>query len=192
MFWGCLSRRIFIGLKSRLKNAEIDNEARISKKAEMKGKFNRNQKHITPWDIQISFLIFLILYKFSSSRLPSVKVSLAFNIFPCFLSIPYFYFFIFRTWGIWVFLEEWKTWDRDERPRYPSTCQTLIKFFSEHDIGSLVAVCDVAGLPTYYFIERQMMWGLLYENRCTTSLTFYGQVSAFFVDIFLCVFFLSF
>ena len=30
------------------KTREIDNEARISKTAEMKSKFNRNQKHITP------------------------------------------------------------------------------------------------------------------------------------------------
>ena len=30
------------------KTLEIKNEARISKKAEMKRKFNRNQKHITP------------------------------------------------------------------------------------------------------------------------------------------------
>ena len=30
------------------KTQEIDNEARISKKAEMKRKFNRNQKCITP------------------------------------------------------------------------------------------------------------------------------------------------
>ena len=30
------------------KMQEIDNEARISKKAEMKKKFNRNQKRITP------------------------------------------------------------------------------------------------------------------------------------------------
>ena len=30
------------------KTREIDNEARISKEAEMKRKFNRNQKHITP------------------------------------------------------------------------------------------------------------------------------------------------
>ena len=30
------------------KTREIDNEARISKKAEMKRKFNRNQKRITP------------------------------------------------------------------------------------------------------------------------------------------------
>ena len=30
------------------KSREIDNEARISKEAEMKRKFNRNQKHITP------------------------------------------------------------------------------------------------------------------------------------------------
>ena len=29
------------------KSLEIDNEARISKKAEMKRKFNRNQKRIT-------------------------------------------------------------------------------------------------------------------------------------------------
>ena len=31
-----------------LENHEIDNEARISKEAEMKRKFNRNQKRITP------------------------------------------------------------------------------------------------------------------------------------------------
>ena len=30
------------------KTRQIDNEARISKKAEMKRKFNRNQKRITP------------------------------------------------------------------------------------------------------------------------------------------------
>ena len=30
------------------KTREIDNEAKISKKAEMKRKFNRNQKRITP------------------------------------------------------------------------------------------------------------------------------------------------
>ena len=30
------------------KTQEIDNEARILKKAEMKRKFNRNQKRITP------------------------------------------------------------------------------------------------------------------------------------------------
>ena len=30
------------------KTQEIDNEARISKEAEMKRKFNRNQKRITP------------------------------------------------------------------------------------------------------------------------------------------------
>ena len=41
------------------KTQEIDNEARISKKAEMKRKFNRNQKCITPWDIQLSFITFL-------------------------------------------------------------------------------------------------------------------------------------
>ena len=30
------------------KTREIDNEDRISKEAEMKGKFNRNQNYITP------------------------------------------------------------------------------------------------------------------------------------------------
>ena len=30
------------------KKREIDNEARITKEAEMKGKFNRNHKRITP------------------------------------------------------------------------------------------------------------------------------------------------
>ena len=30
------------------KTREIDNEARISKKAKIKRKFNRNKKHITP------------------------------------------------------------------------------------------------------------------------------------------------
>ena len=36
------------------KTREVDNEARISKKAEMKRKFNRNQKRINLWDIQLS------------------------------------------------------------------------------------------------------------------------------------------
>ena len=43
------------------KTQEIDNEARISEKAEMKRKFNRNQKRITLWDIQVSSLTSLIL-----------------------------------------------------------------------------------------------------------------------------------
>ena len=34
--------------KALEKTREIDNEARISKEAEMKRKFNRNQKRITP------------------------------------------------------------------------------------------------------------------------------------------------
>ena len=38
------------------KTQEIDNEARISKKAEMKRKFNINQKHITLWDAQLTCL----------------------------------------------------------------------------------------------------------------------------------------
>ena len=40
---------------------EIDDEARISKEAEMKRKFNRYQKRITPLDIQLSSLTFLVL-----------------------------------------------------------------------------------------------------------------------------------
>ena len=48
LFWECLSSKIFIGLKSCLKKKwKIDNEARTSKKAKMKIKFNRNQKQIT-------------------------------------------------------------------------------------------------------------------------------------------------
>ena len=42
------------------KTREIDNETRILKKAQMKRKFNRNQKRITTWDIQLSSLTFLI------------------------------------------------------------------------------------------------------------------------------------
>ena len=42
------------------KTREIDNEARISKKVEMKRKFNRNQKRITLWDIQLSSLTSLV------------------------------------------------------------------------------------------------------------------------------------
>ena len=37
-----------MGLKYLEKTRKIDNEARKSKKAEMKRKFNRNQKRITP------------------------------------------------------------------------------------------------------------------------------------------------
>ena len=42
------------------KTQEIDNEAGISKKAEMKIKFKRNQKQITLWDIQLSSLTPLV------------------------------------------------------------------------------------------------------------------------------------
>ena len=43
------------------KTPEIDSEVRISKKAEMKRKFNRNQNRIIPWNIQLSSLTFLVL-----------------------------------------------------------------------------------------------------------------------------------
>ena len=42
---------------------EIDNEAKITKKAEMKRKFNRNQKRITPCDIQLSCVRSLLKVK---------------------------------------------------------------------------------------------------------------------------------
>ena len=42
------------------KTREIDKEARISKKAEMKRKFNGNQKRIILRDIQQNSLIFLV------------------------------------------------------------------------------------------------------------------------------------
>ena len=42
---------------------EIDNEARISKKAEMKTKLNRNHKRLTLWDIQLSYLTSLVWYQ---------------------------------------------------------------------------------------------------------------------------------
>ena len=47
--------------RSLEKAQEIDIEARMSKEAKMKRKFNRNQKRITPQDIQLSSLIFLQL-----------------------------------------------------------------------------------------------------------------------------------
>ena len=42
------------------KTQKIDNAARISKKAEMKKKFNRNQKRITLYDIQLNSLTSLM------------------------------------------------------------------------------------------------------------------------------------
>ena len=42
---------------------KTDSEARISKEAEMKIKLNRNQERITPWDTQLSSLIFLLYVK---------------------------------------------------------------------------------------------------------------------------------
>ena len=42
------------------KTREIDNEGRISKKAEIKRKLNRNQKRINPCDIQLSCLTSLL------------------------------------------------------------------------------------------------------------------------------------
>ena len=44
------------------KTRENDNEIRILKKAEMKRKFNRNQKQLTLLDIQLSSLTSLIIW----------------------------------------------------------------------------------------------------------------------------------
>ena len=65
MFWEYLSMRIFFSLKkSRLKKTrKIDNEVRISKKAEMKRNFNRNQKRITLLDIQLSSLTSMVILR---------------------------------------------------------------------------------------------------------------------------------
>ena len=52
---------------------------------------------------------------------------------------------------IWIF-----TQDGHDGPRYPTTRQTLIKFFKDNDIDFLVAVCNAAGLSAYHFIERRM------------------------------------
>ena len=60
--------------KSLEKTREIDNEARISKKAEIKRKFSRNQKRITVWDIQLSSLILMIKSRDSSVNVVSVFV----------------------------------------------------------------------------------------------------------------------
>ena len=45
------------------KQRKIDNEARISKKAEIKRKFNRNQKRITLLDNQLSSLTSLLHHR---------------------------------------------------------------------------------------------------------------------------------
>ena len=60
--------------KSLEKTREIDNEARISKKAEIKRKFSGNQKRITLWDIQLSSLILMIKSRDSSVNVISVFV----------------------------------------------------------------------------------------------------------------------
>ena len=56
MFWEYLSRRIFIGLKYRLKKCgklitKLEYQRKPKWKKKKKKKINRNQKRITPWDI---------------------------------------------------------------------------------------------------------------------------------------------
>ena len=59
------------------KTPEIDNEARISKKAGMKRKFNRNQKRTTLADIQLGSLIFLLYLNLTRKH-----IELRSNLFP--------------------------------------------------------------------------------------------------------------
>ena len=54
MSWEYLSSSIFIELKYNLKKRCKLKEATISKKAEMKRRFYRNQKLITPWNTELS------------------------------------------------------------------------------------------------------------------------------------------
>ena len=50
----------FLWIEKRLEKTEkIDSEARIWKEAEMKRNSNKNQKRVTPWDIQLCSLTFL-------------------------------------------------------------------------------------------------------------------------------------
>ena len=52
---------------------------------------------------------------------------------------------------IWIF-----TRDGHDGLRFPTTHQTLIKFFKDNDINYLIAGCNAAGLSVFYFTERRM------------------------------------
>ena len=51
---------------------------------------------------------------------------------------------------IWIFSR-----DGHDGPRFPTSRQTLIKLFKDHDIDYLIAACNAAGLSAFYFIERR-------------------------------------
>ena len=53
---------------------------------------------------------------------------------------------------IWIF-----TRDGHDDPRFPTSRQTLIKFFKDHDIDYLIAAYSAAVLSAFHFIERRMM-----------------------------------
>ena len=71
------------------KTREIDSKARISRKTEIKRTFNRNQKRITPCDIQVSYLTSLIrpilsdintsTYKWANFLVPLLKPFTSYN-----------------------------------------------------------------------------------------------------------------
>ena len=89
--------------KAAWKTREIDKEARISKKAKMKRKFNGNQKQIALWDIQLSSLT--TLYKlYISIFLPSTPQT------PNFTS----FFNQSREWNSWK-----SFWGKAEFPQKP-------------------------------------------------------------------------
>ena len=96
------------------KMREIDNEARISKKAEMKRKFKRNQKRITLWDIQLSSIIFLLRFTYISATLRCPFVVIA-----CFLRKRWHSSSSLFNWqtGLYSGLVNWGYW-----VEYSGTC----------------------------------------------------------------------
>ena len=48
------------------------------------------------------------------------------------------------------------TRDGHDGPRFPTTRNTLINIFKEHDLDFIFFVCNASGLSAYHFIERRM------------------------------------
>ena len=48
------------------------------------------------------------------------------------------------------------TRDGHDGPRFPTTRNTLINIFKEHDLDFIYCVCNASGLSAYHFIERRM------------------------------------
>ena len=108
----------------------IDNEVRISKKAEMKRKFDRNQKRITLWDIQPSSLTSLVHLMNISINKHCIWVTAWFcmkclavctNITLCGLGIE----FISFRWNGTLFFRSWPMELRTSYTLYPATISEL-------------------------------------------------------------------